>query len=80
MAPPAAATGMPAELQDLAKATEPVASDSSISNAVKSVLAADNASTGVGIKVTTSNGVVALTGALANQDHSVGACERRGQP
>ena len=65
---PAAATGMPTELQDLAKAAEPVASDSSISNAVKSVLAADNASTGVGIKVTTSNGVVALTGALANQD------------
>lgn len=58
---------------------EPTASDSRITIAVKSEIAADGSSEDASVGVTTTNGIVALTGTLATQDaidHLKGIAER----
>jgi hyperosmotically inducible protein len=63
--PPPPATGSsPADEQKVATSTELAASDSQITTDVKSQIAGDNPNIGV----TTTHGVVALTGNLASQD------------
>jgi hyperosmotically inducible protein len=62
------ATSPPADDQKVAATTEAGASDSQITSDVKSAIAGDSASKDFNIGVTTSAGVVALSGKLATQD------------
>ena len=63
-----ATSSSPAEDQKVATSTELAASDSQITTDVKSELASDSLSKDVNIGVTTTHGVVALTGTLASQN------------
>jgi hyperosmotically inducible periplasmic protein len=72
---PSAPSGMAANAPQVAMSTEPVvsntelaASDSRITTAVKSEIAGDSSSKDANVGVTTTNGVVVLTGTLATQD------------
>ena len=56
-----------ADDQKVATSTESAASDGQITTDVKSQLAGDSLSKGVNIGVTTTHGVVALTGTLTSQ-------------
>jgi BON domain len=68
-APAAPATGSsPADDQKVATSTESAASDGQITTDVKSQLGSDSLSKGVNIGVTTTHGVVALTGTLTSQN------------
>jgi len=58
----------PADDQKVATSTESAASDGQITTDVKSQLAGDSLSKGVSIGVTTTHGVVALTGTLTSQN------------
>jgi hyperosmotically inducible protein len=63
----------------VASRTEPAASDIRITTAVKSEIAADSSSKDANVGVTTTNGVVVLTGTLATQDaidHVKGVAEK----
>jgi hyperosmotically inducible protein len=63
----------------VASSTESAASDLRITTAVKSEIAADSSSKDANVGVTTTNGVVELTGILANQDaidHVKGVAEK----
>src|ERR1700686_1948841 len=63
----------------VASSTEPAASDIRITTAVKSQIAADSSNKGANVGVTTTNGVVVLTGPLATQDaidHVKGVAEK----
>ena len=63
----------------VASSTESAASDLRITAAVKSEIAADSSSKDANVGVTTTNGVVELTGTLANQDaidHVKGVTEK----
>jgi hyperosmotically inducible periplasmic protein len=60
--------GSPADGQKVATSAEFAASDSQITTDVKSEIAGDSLSQQVNIEVTTTHGVVALTGSLASQD------------
>lgn len=62
------ATSAPAEDQKAGTSTEFAASDSQITTDVKSEIAGDNVGKDANIGVTTTHGVVALTGNLASQD------------
>jgi hyperosmotically inducible protein len=62
--PPPATSSSPADEQKVGTSTEFAASDSQITTDVKSQIAGDNPNIGV----TTTHGVVALTGNLASQD------------
>ena len=62
--PPPAISSSPADEQKVGTSTEFAASDSQITTDVKSQIAGDNPNIGV----TTTHGVVALTGNLASQD------------
>ena len=63
-----ATSGSPADDQKVATSTEFAASDGQITTDVKSQLAGDSISKGVNIGVTTTHGVVALTGTLTSQN------------
>jgi len=63
-----ATSGSPADDQKVATSTEFAASDGQITTDVKSQLAGDSVSKGVNIGVTTTHGVVALTGTLTSQN------------
>jgi hyperosmotically inducible protein len=63
-----ATSSAPAEDQKVATSTELAAADSQITTDVKSELASDSLSKDVNIGVTTTHGVVALTGTLASQN------------
>jgi hyperosmotically inducible protein len=63
-----AISSSPADDQKVGTSTELAASDSQITTDVKSELASDNLSKEVNIGVTTTHGVVALTGTLASQN------------
>jgi len=65
---PQATSSSPADDQKVGASTEFAASDSQITNDVKSEIAGDSLSKDVNIGVTTTHGVVALTGSLASQD------------
>jgi hyperosmotically inducible protein len=65
---PSAASRMPADAQEGVTSTWPATSDSSITTEVKSEISADSVSRDIDIGVTTTNGVVVLTGTLATQD------------
>jgi len=58
----------PADDQKVATSTESAASDGQITTDVKSQLASESLSKGVNIGVTTTHGVVALTGTLTSQN------------
>ena len=90
---PSAPSGMAANAPEVAMSTEPaasstepvasssapVASDIRITSAVKSEIAADSSSKDANVGVTTTNGVVVLTGTLATQaaiDHVKGVAEK----
>ena len=83
---PSAPSGMAANAPEVAMSTEPVASSSApvasdirITSAVKSEIAADSSSKDANVGVTTTNGVVVLTGTLATQDaidHVKGVAEK----
>jgi hyperosmotically inducible periplasmic protein len=66
--PPAAASSSLADDQKVGTSTEFAASDSQITTDVKSQFAGDSLSKDANIGVTTTHGVVALTGNLASQD------------
>jgi hyperosmotically inducible protein len=69
----------PADDQKMGTGTELATSDSQITTEVKSRLAGDSLSKDVNIGVSTTDGVVALTGTLANQtaiDHVKGVAGR----
>jgi hyperosmotically inducible protein len=71
---PAASSSAP-----VASNTDPAASDMRITTAVKSGIAADSSSKDANVGVTTTNGVVVLTGTLATQDaidHVKGVAEK----
>jgi hyperosmotically inducible protein len=86
MTPFVAPSGMAADAADAAVSAEPVASsmepaasDNRITTAVKSEIAADGSGEDAKVGVTTTNGVVALTGTLASQeaiDHLKGVAEK----
>jgi hyperosmotically inducible protein len=63
-----ATTSSPADDQNVGTSTQLAASDGQITTDVKSQLAGDSLSKGVNIGVTTTHGVVALTGTLASQN------------
>jgi hyperosmotically inducible protein len=63
-----ATSSSPADDQKVGTSTEFVASDSQITSDVKSEIAGDSLSKDVNIGVTTTHGVVVLTGSLASQD------------
>jgi BON domain len=63
-----ATSGSPADDQKVATSTEFAASDGQITTDVRSQLAGDSLSKGVNIGVTTTHGVVALTGTLTSQN------------
>jgi hyperosmotically inducible protein len=79
---PSAPSGMTANAPEVAMSTEPAArssapiasstetatSDIQITTAVKSEIAADSGSKDANVGVTTTNGVVVLTGTMATQD------------
>lgn len=76
---PSPASGMAADAPAVAMSTDPAASDSRITSEVKSEIAADSISKGVDVAVTTTNGVVVLSGTLATQDaidHVKGVAEK----
>ena len=90
---PSAPSGMTANAPEVAMSTEPAASSSApvasntetatsdiqITTAVKSEIAADSSSKDANIGVTTTNGVVVLTGTMATQDaidHVKGVAEK----
>src|SRR5208283_3168799 len=62
------ASSLPADDQKVATSTELAESDGQITTDVKSAIAGDNLSKDYNIGVTTTHGVVALTGSLASQD------------
>jgi hyperosmotically inducible periplasmic protein len=64
---PPAASSSPADDQKVGTSAQLAASDSQITTDVKSELAGDSLSKDVNIGVTTTHGVVALTGTLASQ-------------
>jgi hyperosmotically inducible protein len=64
---PPAASGSPAADQKVETSTQLAASDGQITTDVKSQLAGDSLSKDVNIGVTTTHGIVALTGSLASQ-------------
>jgi len=66
--PPPATSGPSADSQTVRTGTELVAADSQITTDVKSEIAGDTLTKDVTIGVTTTRGVVALTGSLASQD------------
>jgi BON domain len=63
----AVTSSSPTDDQRMGTSTEPAASDSQITTDVKSQLAGDSLSKDVNIGVSTTDGVVTLTGTLANQ-------------
>jgi BON domain len=63
-----ATSSSPADGQKVATSTEFAAADGQITTDVKSQLAGDSVSKGVNIGVTTTHGVVALTGTLTSQN------------
>lgn len=63
-----ATSSSPADDQKVATSTEFAASDGQITTDVKSQLAGDSVSKGVNIGVSTTHGVVALTGTLTSQN------------
>jgi hyperosmotically inducible periplasmic protein len=65
--PPSAMSSSPADEQKVGTGTEFAASDSQITTDVKSQIAGDSLSKDANIGVTTTHGVVALTGNLASQ-------------
>jgi hyperosmotically inducible protein len=65
--PPPATSSSPADEQKVGTGTEFAASDSQITTDVKSQIAGDSLSKDANIGVTTTHGVVALTGNLASQ-------------
>jgi hyperosmotically inducible protein len=65
---PPATGSSPADDQKMATSTGVAASDSQITTDVKTEIAGDSLSKDVSIGVTTTEGVVALTGSLASQD------------
>jgi hyperosmotically inducible protein len=76
---PPAASGTAADAPEVVMSTDPAASDSRITTEVKSEIAADSISKGVDVGVTTTNGVVVLSGTLATQDvidHVKGVAEK----
>jgi hyperosmotically inducible periplasmic protein len=83
---PSAPSGVAANAPEVAmstepasSSTEPAASDIRITTAVKSEIAADSSSKDANLGVTTTNGVVVLTGTLATQDaidHVKGVAEK----
>jgi hyperosmotically inducible protein len=90
---PSAPSGMAANAPEVAMSTEPAASsaapvalgtetataDIRITTAVKSEIAADSSSKDANVGVTTTNGVVVLTGTMATQDaidHVKGVAEK----
>jgi hyperosmotically inducible protein len=86
MTPSVAPSGMAADAAEAAvsaepaaSSMEPAASDNRITTAVKSEIAADGSSEDAKVGVTTTNGIVALTGTLASQeaiDHLKGVAEK----
>jgi hyperosmotically inducible periplasmic protein len=68
LSPPVAAGNLPADDQKVAASTDLAASDNQITADVKLEIAGDSLSKDVAIGVTTTQGVVALTGSLASQD------------
>jgi len=66
--PPPAASSSPADEQKVGTSTELAASDSQITTDVKSQIAGDTLTKDANIGVTTTHGIVALTGNLASQD------------
>jgi hyperosmotically inducible protein len=68
LTPPPATSSSPAGDQKVGPSTEFAASDRQITTDVKSELAGDSLSKDVNIGVTTTQGVVVLTGSLASQD------------
>jgi hyperosmotically inducible periplasmic protein len=68
LTPPPATASSPADDQKVGASTEFAALDSQITTDVKSEIAGDSLSKDVNIGVTTTHGVVALTGRLASQD------------
>ena len=66
--PPPATSSSAADDQRVATGTELAASDTQITTDVKSQIAGDSVSKDANIGVTTTHGVVALTGNLASQD------------
>jgi hyperosmotically inducible protein len=64
---PPATGNSPADEQKVATSAELAASDSQITTDVKSEIAGDSLSRQANIEVTTTHGVVALTGSLASQ-------------
>ena len=80
-APEVAISAEPAasSTEPVASSSAPVASDIRITSAVKSEIAADSSSKDANVGVTTTNGVVVLTGTLATQDaidHVKGVAEK----
>jgi hyperosmotically inducible protein len=68
LTPPPATSSPPADDQKVVASTEVAASDSQITSDVKSEIAGDSLSKDGNIGVTTTHGVVVLTGSLASQD------------
>jgi hyperosmotically inducible protein len=68
LALPSAASSTATDAQDGAMSNEPAGSDSRITTELKSQFAADSISKNVDIGVTTTQGVVVLTGTLVTQD------------
>jgi hyperosmotically inducible protein len=66
--PPPAISSSPADEQKVGTGTELAASDTQITTDVKSQIAGDSLTKDANIGVTTTHGVVALTGNLASQD------------
>jgi hyperosmotically inducible periplasmic protein len=68
LTPPPAVSNPPADDLRVATASDLAASDSQITTDVKSAIAGDSLSKDLNIGVTTTRGVVSLTGSLASQD------------
>jgi hyperosmotically inducible protein len=66
--PPPAVSGSSADNQNVGMSTDLAAADSQITTDVKSQIAGDTLTKDVTIGVTTTHGVVVLTGSLASQD------------
>ena len=76
---PSAASGTAIDAQAAPKSNELAASDGAITTEVKSQLAADSIGKDVDIGVTTTQGIVVLTGTVLTQDaidHAKGVAEK----
>jgi hyperosmotically inducible periplasmic protein len=76
---PSAPSGMAANAPEVAMSTDTATSDIRITTAVQSEIAADSSSKDANVGVTTTNGIVVLTGTMATQDaidHVKGVAEK----